>query len=67
MSGEKPVNVNDKGEDYEVHVDVENDGSIRIICRDSSGAVTSIPRLTPFEAGMIARSIERASERADTK
>ena len=67
MSGERPVAVHDCGEDYEIHVGVDNDGSIRVVCLDSSGAIAHIPRLTPFEAGMFATAIERAAERADTR
>jgi hypothetical protein len=67
MSAEKPVSVNDKGEDYEIHVDVANDCTIRVVCLDSSGAVSYIPTLTPFEAGMLATAIERASNRADAR
>ena len=47
---DKPIRVSDRGEDYEVHVDVANDCTIRVTCLDSSGAVAHIPRLTPFEA-----------------
>ena len=64
---DKPIRVSDRGEDYEVHVDVANDCTIRVTCLDSSGAVGHLPRLTPFEAGMIARNINRAAERADAR
>ena len=61
------VTVHDKGEDYQIDVDVDNDGSVKLTCLDSSGAIAYVPRLTPFEAGMLARSLEQASEFADTK
>lgn len=64
---DKPVRISDRGEDYEVHVDVANDCTIRVTCLDSSGAVSHIPRLTPFEASMIARNISRAATRADER
>ena len=64
---DKPVRVYDRGKDYEVHVDVANDCTVNVTCLDMSGAVTNIPPMSPFEAGMLARNIERAANRASAR
>lgn len=66
MAASWTVTVHDDDEDFSVRVDVANDGAVVVSCLDSSGAVAYIPRLTPFEAGMLAKSLEKASEFADT-
>lgn len=59
--------VHDRGDDFTLEVFVDNDGSIKFACRDSAGELAYPPKMTPFEAGMLARSLEKASEFADTK
>jgi len=61
------VLVSDDGMDYEIEAIARLDGSIRMHCHDSHGAVAYIPVMTPEEARRVAASLTAAADFADTK
>lgn len=62
-----PVPVHYDGKDLIVDVYAEPDGYVRVTVSDIDGATARFPKLTPFEAGMLARELSRAAEKADSK
>lgn len=61
--------VHDGGKDISVEVHLDTHGFILLKAIDDETGVElpAMPRMTPFEAGMLARDLQRASEKADTK
>ncbi len=49
----------------EVHVDVDGFLLLRTFDDATGAEVTYFPRMTSFEAGLLARDLERAAEKAD--
>jgi hypothetical protein len=61
------LEVSDRGEDYTIRVAIDGFGCVHVLVEKRGGGSAPLPRLTPFEAGMLAKTLERAAEQADTK
>jgi hypothetical protein len=62
-----PVAVHDDDKVYELQVEVDVDGHLYIKAYAGDVHVSELPRMTPFEAGMLARELTKAAEKADKR
>jgi hypothetical protein len=61
------VQVHDDGKDIDVCVEVDPNGFLYLKAYDGETRVHDFPKMTPFEASMLARELSRAAEKADAQ
>lgn len=59
------VEIADRGEDFIVRAEQDGFGFVHLLVETAGGAKASMPRMTPFEADMVARLLSDAAELAD--
>lgn len=62
-----PITIQDDGRDIDVQIEIDVSGYLYLKAYDGDVRVSELPKMTPFEASMIARELSRAAERADRR